>query len=66
LRIFQEAVIKQQRHIRELEFQVEHLRRLPSRNRQGIRLMIDGLHLIYDRIQEATEKEEEIEEKRRQ
>lgn len=60
----QDAVLAQRRQIHELKFQIQRLRRLPSRNRIGIRRMIDGLNLSDDQSQEATEEEEE--EKRRQ
>lgn len=41
----QDAVLAQRRQIHELEFQIQRLRRLPSRNCVGIRRMIDGLNL---------------------
>ena len=57
-----ETVIKQQQKIRELEYQVQYLQRLSGRSRQGIRLMIDGLNLLCERIQQTAAEEEMVEE----
>jgi len=57
-----ETVIKQQQKIRELEYQVQYLQRLSGRSRQGIRLMIDGLNLLCERIQKTAAEEEMVEE----
>ena len=57
----QKTVLQQQRRIGELEYQVQHLRRVPNRRRQAIRLMIDELNSLSDRIQKSVKKDVEEE-----